>query len=143
MLISPTINNVHGRLVSITGTDPAANVEIIETAPDRRRWLIHNLTFTLITDGNPANRSVRITVDDGTNDLFSFAVDKIQSASKSYVYCFANIYVSETFINFTLFHPFPVLSLFPGCRIRTTTTNRQVGDDYSAPQALIEEWIDP
>ncbi len=143
MLISPTINNVHGRLISITGTDPAPNVEIIETVPDRHRWLIHNLTFTLVTDENLVSRYVRITVDDGTNDLFSFVVDKAQSASKTYVYCFANIYVSETFINFTLFHPFPVLTLFPGCRIRTITTNRQVGDNYSAPQALIEEWIDP
>jgi len=29
----------------------------------------------------------------------------------------------------------------PGYRIRTSTLNRQAGDDYGAPQLFVEEWI--
>ncbi len=143
MLVSPTINNVHGHLLSITGTDPDANTEIIETVPARRRWLIRTFAFTLVTDVNVANRYIRIIIDDGTNPLFSFELNNVQSASKTFKYYFANMNIDETFVVNTLFHPIPVFILFPGCRIQTTTANFQDGDNYSAPQALIEEWIDP
>ncbi len=143
MLISPTINNFHGLIRSITGTDPAAGDEISETIPDRRRWLIRSFAFTLVTSVTLANRYVRIIVDDGTNRLFSFEINNVQSNSKTFDYSFANMNVDETFVNFSLFHPIPVFTLFPGCRIRTTTSNLQIDDNYSALQLLVEEWIDP
>lgn len=143
MLISPTINNIHGRIRSITGTDPAANTEISETVPARRRWIIRTLRFQLVTDANPANRYITILIDDGANFLLTFNISQVQSASKTYTYSFANINVGETFVNPELFHPFPHLILSAGCRLRTFTSGLQVGDNYSAPQLLVEEWIDP
>ncbi len=50
MLISPTINSVHGRIRSITGTDPDPRTEISETVPARRRWRPISIRFTLVTD---------------------------------------------------------------------------------------------
>lgn len=69
MLVPPTIQHLHGHLVSITGTDPAASVEISEIVPDRRRWAIKSIFFTLVTDGTPDNRDVSLILDDGTNTL--------------------------------------------------------------------------
>lgn len=143
MLITPTINHVHGRIRSIAGTDPGANTEISETVPERRRWILRAFHFQLVTDVNAANRYITIVIDDGTNTLFRFRVSQVQIASKTYNYSFADINVNETFVDPELFHPLPNLTLFAGCRIRTITTDRQATDNYSAPQMLIEEWIDP
>lgn len=142
MDVTPTIHELHGRLRSITGTDPAANTEISETVPERRRWILRSFHFQLVTDVNGANRYITIIIDDGTNVLFQFRVAQVQIADKTYNYSFADINVDETFVDPELFHPLPNLTLFAGCRIRTITTDRQVTDNYGAPQMLIEEWID-
>ncbi|MBA7583904.1 hypothetical protein ES708_25855 [subsurface metagenome] len=143
MLVSPTINSLHGRLISITGTDPPADTEISETVPARRRWIIRTLRFRLITDATPANRYITILIDDGTNFLLTFNISQVQSSGKTYTYSFANINVGETFVDGELFHPFPHLILSASCRLRTFTSGLQAGDNYSAPQLLVEEWIDP
>jgi hypothetical protein len=143
MIVSPTINNVHGRIRSITGTDPPANTEISETIPARRRWIIRTLRFRLITDTNAGNRLITILIDDGTNFLLTFNISQAQVPNTTYTYSFANINVGETFVDTELFHPFPHLILSAGCRLRTFTSGLRVGDNYDAPQLLVEEWIDP
>ncbi len=143
MIKSPTINSVHGRILTVTGTDPAADTEISVTVPDRRRWIVHSLNFLLTTDANVANRYIKLIIDNGAVLLFQFFISQVQVASRGYRYSFANINVSETFVDPTLFHPFPLLPLFSGCRILTLTTDLQVGDNFSAPVLLVEEFIDP
>ncbi len=143
MLISPTINSVHGRMVSITGTDPAVNTEILEVAPDRRRWRLCSVYFTLVTDVNAANRQISIIIDDGTNTLLHLTIQTVQTASTTRNYTLANFSVTEVLVGDDLFHPFPPLCLPAGFRFRTETADRQAGDNFSAPQALVEEWIDP
>lgn len=143
MLVSPTINSLHGRIRSITGTDPAVNTEISETVPARRRWKLHTIRFSLLTDVNAADRRVKILIDDGTNALIEYALTNIQTASLTYYYSFAPIPCTELKIGTVIFAPFPHLILGPSYRIKTVTANKQVGDNYSAPQMLVEEWIDP
>src|SRR3954467_4562200 len=63
-----------GRLRSITGTDPAANVEISETVPAGVRWRILTLAATFATDATVASRVPALVIDDGTNQLFSAIV---------------------------------------------------------------------
>ena len=143
MLLSPTINNFHGRLLSITGTDPAAGAEISETVPDRRRWRLYGLSYSLVADSNPANRYVSLTIDDGTNNLFSYLMTNTQAENLAYTYHHFAQNVAEFRTGSRIYAPLPTLLLASGFRIRTTTTDLQVGDNFSAPQLLVEEWIDP
>lgn len=143
MIIAPTINSIHGRLRSITGTDPAAQAEISETVPDRRRWFIKSIYFALVTDGTVANRRVSLILDDGTNILWKITCSTAHPASCNYTYSFAQIFAAETLSNCSCFHSLPFLALPAGARIRTSTDELKAGDNFSAPQLLVEEWIDP
>ncbi|MBA7547833.1 hypothetical protein ES705_40271 [subsurface metagenome] len=143
MDVSPTIQHPHGRIVSITGTDPAAGAEISETVPARRRWRILAVRFSLVTDDTAVTRQIGIIIDDGTNTLLKILILSLQGLSTTRNYTLANFPIAETRVNDDLFHSFPPLCLSTGCRLRTVTTALQAGDNYSAPQLLIEEWIDP
>ncbi len=143
MLVSPTIQHLHGRLLSITGTDPASGAEISLTVPARRRWKIISIRFVLVTDATVVDRTVRLKFDDGTIALFHIASDTVQTASQERKYEFKLQPVPQ-FLVATDFHlPLPHLSLAAGFRIITITLNLQAGDNLSAPQLLVEEWIDP
>ena len=83
-----------------------------------------------------------VVVDDGANVLLHSpaGVDHLATLTKRY-----------TFANFGTIQPptqqtsrigvLPPLILAAGSRISTNTANRQVGDNYGAPQILVEEWI--
>ena len=60
-----------GRLRSITGTDPAAGVEISETVPTGVRWRLLSFAATFVTDGTVANRFPRLQIDDGANVILA------------------------------------------------------------------------
>lgn len=143
MDVSPTIQHPHGRIRSITGTDPAAGEEISEVVPARRRWAIKSIFFTLVTDGTVADRDVSLILDDGTNQLWHITCATPHPASSSYTYSFAQIASGESMVGNSCFHPFPDLALPAGARIRTVTDLLKAGDNFTAPQLLIEEWIDP
>ncbi len=143
MDIIPTIQHLHGRIRSITGTDPAADTEISETVPDRRRWRILTIYLILVTDANVADRIPNLIIDNGTTSLYILPSDTAHTASLTRHYNYSTQPVPQ-FLSDIIFHlPLPHLILPAGYRIRTTTTNKQVGDNYSAPQLLVEEWIDP
>jgi len=132
-----------GVLRSITGTDPAANVEISETVPTNARWRVHAIQFTLVTDANAANREVALTFDDGTTVFARVPSGFTHVASTTVVYASAHhlprfTLAQDTTKNF----PLPRIDLQGGFRINTVTTARQATDNYGAPQLLVEEWIE-
>lgn len=132
-----------GALRSVLGTDPAANVEISETVPTGARWRVRALRFALVTDVNAANREVAITYDDGTTVYAEAAAGANQAASLTRQYTGAITGVrgaaaTGSGISIAL----PDLTLLAGHRIATATTNRQAGDNYGAPQLLVEEWLE-
>jgi len=143
MLVSPTINSLHGRIRSITGTDPAADTEISETVPARRRWRFHALHFSLVTDNNPANRQIILHIDDGTNTFYRFTLATIQTATLEWFYSFSAIPSVEVRVTTKISAPMAPFLRGPGFYIYARGLNRHVGDSYSAPQLLVEEWIDP
>lgn len=140
---SPTIQHLHGRIRSITVTDPAADNEILETVPARRRWRLISIRFKLITDANVANRIVTLTIDDGTNNLLTIPSDTAQTASLTRYYHYHLQPVPQFLIDAIFSLPLPDLFLAAGFRIQTLTTGLQAGDDFSVIQLLVEEWIDP
>lgn len=143
MDISPTIQHLHGRIRSITGTDPAAGEEISETVPARRRWKLISLRFDFVTNGTVADRIIYILIDDGTNPLFFIPYSVAQTASQTKAYNLTQQLSAPFAVNNHIFLPLPQLTIGPGYRIQTSTPSIKTGDNYSAPQLLVEEWIDP
>ncbi len=143
MVNPPSIDSVHGRIRSITGDDPAASAEILVVVPARRRWRLLSVRFTLDTNAVAANRTVQLIIDDGTNTLAQISATTPQVANTLQHYTYLNVSFSELIISLERFYLLPASILSSGFRIKTYTTNFQSTDDLSAPQLLVEEWIDP
>jgi hypothetical protein len=132
-----------GRLRSITGTNPAAGVEISETVPAGVRWRLVAFQATLTTSAVVANRFPGILIDDGTLILLFSRSLAAQAASNSINHSWADWGAQSTALGSPNALPIPPgLVLAPGYRIRTSTAALDVGDDWTAPQYLVEEWIE-
>ena len=131
-----------GNIRSITGTNPAVGVEISETVPTNAIWRLVSVRFSLITDGTGVARKVTLSLDDGTNEFARLEPFATQAISTTIIYTWAsgasyagvgtngqsialpvNIYLREAF------------------RIATATSTLAAGDNFSAPQYLVEEWL--
>lgn len=135
--------NGPGRIRSITGTNPAANVEISEVVPVGTRWRLISWQATLVADANVATRTAELIIDDGTTVIVPAFPNVNQTAGQTMTYT-AGVFGSFGSVAgaFNLIALPESLMLAAGFRIRTSTTNRQVGDDWTAPQMLVEEWIE-
>ncbi len=81
-------------------------------------------------------------IDDGVNTLFQIDSSAAQTAgqTRSYEAYATGVAPDLSGSTFRLPAPFPI-ELAAGSRIRTVTANRQVGDNWSAAQLLLEERI--
>jgi len=142
---SELVASIRGRGVirSITGTNPAAGVEISETVPTNARWRVISMYAQLVTSAVVAARLVNVIIDDGTNTVFRYGTGASQAASQTVNYpFFGGGFVDATGGNPRAIPLPPDLLLMGGYRFRTTTTLLDAGDDWTAPQMLIEEWIE-
>jgi hypothetical protein len=132
-----------GVIRAITGTDPAAGVEISETVPTNARWELLAIGFALVTDATAANREVTLTLDNGTS-VYTRSPSRVNhTASLTRTYsAFQSPSLAAVTTDPTLNLQLPRLVLSDGHRIRTATSNLQAGDNYGAPQLLVEEWIE-
>jgi len=133
-----------GILRSVAGTDPAAGAEIIETVPTNARWALRGLGAQLVTDATVATRTVTLTIDDGTTIFLQVISAVSQTASLTRNYRFVPNYPSagnivSTSIALSLPNP---LYLLQGWRIVTVTFGLVGGDNWGAPQMLVEEWLE-
>ncbi len=142
---SPLRSSIDGPGVirSIAGTDPAANTEISEAVPTNARWRLLGLDAALVTSAFVANREVVLTIDDGATVVAEVAAGVAQAASVTRRYSFARgvprlAPAASTVIS----APAPDIVLGAGFRIRTVTANLDAGDNFGAPQLLVEEWIE-
>jgi hypothetical protein len=126
----------------ITGTDPAANAECLDTVPAGARWEVLSWMGVLVTDANAANRTVTLIIDDGASTLWTCDASAAQAASltRNYNAYATGVAPDLTGSTFRLPGPFP-LDLPAGARIRTVTNNMQVGDNWGAPKILVRERI--
>lgn len=142
---SPLASSIEGpgALRSITGTDPAANVEISETVPTGARWKLHAIALTLVTDATAADREVILTFDDGTTVYYAAAPAANQAASLTRRYSAGRGGVRGiSLAGLEIAIALPDLWLPAGHRIRTATTGRQATDNFGAPQLLVEEHLE-
>lgn len=132
-----------GGLRSITGTDPAAGLEISETVPGGARWQLNALFASFVTDATVANRVPRLIIDDGTNTVFASDPPAAQTASLTIQYV-TGAGIQRTAIGSLIpFWALPTdLVLLAGYRIRTATAAIVAGDNWGAPQLLVREWFE-
>jgi hypothetical protein len=135
--------DVAGILRSITGTDPAAGVEISETVPSGARWRLRALAATLVTSATVANRTVSLRVDDGTTAYYGTDAPGTQPASNTVRYSAAEGVAAKTGTISEWNMAFPhTMVLGGGHRFRTVTNNLDAGDNWGAPQYLVEETLE-
>ena len=132
-----------GAVLSITGTDPVAGAEITETVPTDARWKLRAFRYTLVTDATAANRQSAVELSDGSTAFHRGRVHTAQTATQTHTY---NISLQNHFqanvssLNYQ--NILPDVLLGAGFTIATITAALQGGDDYGAPQLLVEEWIE-
>jgi hypothetical protein len=132
---------LRGLIRSITGTDPAANVEISETVPAGMRWVLLAFAATLVTDATVASRTPWLLIDDGVTELANFAAIGITAASGSSRYSWSNKGFQDAGMSNGRFgSSIATLILTAGFRIRTLTASFQAGDNWGAPQYLVEQF---
>jgi len=133
-----------GWIRSITGTNPAAGSEISETVPTGALWWPIALIATLVTSATVADRYASLILDDGTTTYVQMGYGTAHQASNSITYLWAVHTRREAVSNAPKLIPLPDGIFMPaGHRLRTSTFGWQTGDDWGAPQLLVEEWIAP
>jgi hypothetical protein len=133
-----------GKIRSITGTTPAAGADISETVPALTRWRLISLKAALTTSAAVANRFVRSVLTDGVNTYFNSTYNAAQVASTTINYIFVpglqaatDVPVTDNFLSIPMDN-----RIVTGHKMLTLTTAIQAGDQWTAPQYLVEEWID-
>jgi len=142
---SPIVGSLEGSGVirSITGADPAAGVEISETVPAGARWRLMSLRASLTTDASVANRRPVFTLDDGAAVYYSIGSSADIPASNTIpIIASQAASPSQSAAGHNTVPLPPGLVMSAGHRIRTVTTSFQAGDNWTAPQMLVEEWLE-
>lgn len=132
-----------GFVRSVTGTDPAANANWSETVPANARWALRSVIASFVTDANVANRFPTFVIDDGTTQTFAALMQTAQGAGATKEYVWSNSPAVGSFALTSV--PIPIVTvpvMLAGWRVRVTTLNLQVGDNWGAPQMYLEEWIE-
>jgi len=133
-----------GFMKSVAGADPAAGVEIIQTVPAGAMWKIHSVYFTLVTDATVDTRHVRFIFDDGTTIFYQHQSSYAHPQSVTFPYCGSIVGAAAVTLQNMISVPLLETNrLLAGYRFRTYAATLKAGDNYGAPQFLVEEWINP
>lgn len=120
-------------ITTVATSDPAANTEISYTVPAGQILFLQGASVQLVTDANVANRTVQLTIDDGTTVCQTFTSPSTQAASLTYTYSFTAGAANATVLSNSVVVGIGTnLLLPPGYRIKTVTTNRQATDNFGA-----------
>lgn len=131
-------------LRGISGSTPGAGVEILETVPTGARWELLTTRFTLQADANINNRRTDFQIKAGANVVYRTANSDTWTASQQPAFVVApNVGYELVAATLAKTLPSPRSSVMrAGDSFGTFTAGIQVGDQYSAPQYLVREWLD-
>jgi hypothetical protein len=146
-----------GRIRTVTGAVPAVNADAVDAVPTNAFWNLLSYSIVLVTDGNAANRSVALIVDDGTLANRRFQANNVntQAASLTRTWFFSQgndltttasgtLTDTQVLILVNLLPPGTgILNMPSGYRVRTKTTSLQATDQYAGPIMTVEEYIAP
>ena len=132
-----------GHLRVVVGAIPALGAEFIETVPALSTWRLLSLRVKLITSAAATPRVMTLVLDDGANFFCQVSASATQAASISNTYNFGagqDTFVTANPIIQQLAMPVGML-LTSGFRIRSTTTSKDAGDQYTQLFYAVEEFI--
>ncbi|MCI0557322.1 MAG: hypothetical protein MN733_02425 [Nitrososphaera sp.] len=134
-----------GRLLTITGDNPAAGAECSDTVPSGQIWKIHIARLNLVADATAANRLIHLVLNDGTTDYADFFTTIAHTASENKFYTFSSAATnSEGSQDNDIAAVFPEFIWLPEAHIiKTETTAIQAGDNYAAPIYMVERFFTP
>lgn len=144
----PVINQPHlvdgrGVIRAVTGTDPAAGANIVETVPTNARWRLLAIDTTLVTSAVVGTRRPRLTFSNGTAFFISVPQPGTQTASLTVTWRWAvGSFVTTEISAAARFQGIPDLLLPEGFTIETRHEASDAGDNWGAPTLLVEEWIE-
>lgn len=119
---------------TITGADPSAGAEVSQTVPTGLDWRLLSFRTTLVTDANVANRQVFLTFTDGVVTYQRWPANATQAASLSYTYIWGHGSSVPALTGLFAFGPLvQQCPLVSGIVINTSTTDIQVGDNFTSP----------
>jgi hypothetical protein len=134
-----------GRLMTVTGSNPAAGAECSDTVPNGQIWKIQTIRLNLVTTAVVANRFVHLVINDGTNDIADFFTTVAQVISTNYFYTLSRVATnSEGVQDNDIAMIFQSDIIVPeGFIIKTITTGLDGGDNFAAPIYNIERFFTP
>lgn len=125
----------HGRVISEASpvTSPAAGAGFTITVNSRYWERASSLAFRLVSDGNAANRQVRLTVNDGDGvPLASIPTAAVQAASLTRDYYFLpNVNAASGPVDGVFLSPLPIFFLQPTWTLVVSIASVQATDQVS------------
>jgi hypothetical protein len=139
---SKEISDGPGMLRYVVGSTPAAGAEISEAVPAQRRWTLLSFTALLTTSVTAASRNILLRTADNSSNIFHESPCYLaQTASTTFRYFLAQRpTLTAPLSNCIAMQMPPRLFLKNGGTIKTSTTNIQAGDQWSAPIYTFLEW---
>lgn len=132
-----------GQLHSLQVTNPAAGADWTLTCANKQRLRIDSFAAVFVASATVASRNIQIIVDDGANLMWADDTPTTVAAGAT-----VNLTVTQTNIPTgvvaSILHCVipPALALASGWRLRSSTQNIQVGDQWSNIFFNVEEWLD-
>jgi hypothetical protein len=132
-----------GHLYTFQGVQPAAGADAAITVPSSTRWRLQACSFFLQTSAAVGTRHVLFVVDDGANLQYAIGTPANQNPSTGVRYSLAPATALASDGSGFITLPLPATTMLPGgSRIRTQTFGLDAGDQWLAPSAGVEEWIE-
>ena len=131
-----------GRMRSIAISNPAAGVDWTQTVPAGVTWILRAACGTLTTSASVANRQVSLVVTDATpNILLDSPAGSLEAASLGDSFSWFNG-AAAVIEGAEVIGGLPTEFRCPaGWIIKSTTTNIQAADQWSAVSLTVEEFI--
>lgn len=133
-----------GYVRQIVGTQPAAGADIAETVPAGARWELVSMRTHLATSATAGNRGANLLFLSGvTAQAYAVSPASIGPSFNAFFGYGQGQPVAVDFANQVFQAPLPIGNrLLAGMQIQTTTTGMKAGDQWDAPQFIVNEWLE-
>jgi len=152
-----TLPDNQGRVVTLSGTIPAAGAEIADTVPVGSRWRLWAIEVVLVAAAVAVSRSITLFIDDAGSTVTRRIILKdttAQTTGQTITHHWspgteandANSVAYTDTVNILAKFPMSLqkgILLFQGYNIRTITANLQGADQYGAARYIVEDWAEP
>jgi hypothetical protein len=133
-----------GYIRNIFGTAPGPGGNFQETVPTGARWQFIGAFVQFTTDATAVNRRVGLLLNGAGAAFYKALIPSDQPANKLYEYSFGNgapLVQDTSALHFLQGTPVDAVMLAGG-DFRGSVANFQLGDQFSAPQYCVREWLE-